>query len=102
MYVLVGVDGDDPGQRKVYIGEADTILTRLAAHNRDDEKDFWDEAVVFVCKDQNLTKSHVRFLEARLIRSAVKAKRATVVNGTSPMEQGMLPEMAEADMEAFI
>lgn len=102
VYVLVGSDSENAGQRKIYIGEADTILTRLAAHNRDQEKDFWDEAVVFVCKDENLTKSHTRFLEARLISLALKGKRATVANGTFPVSQGMLPEAHEVEMEEFI
>ena len=72
VYILIGVDSENPGTKKIYVGEADTILTRLTAHNKDQEKDFWDEAVVFVCKDENLTKSHARFLEARLISLALK------------------------------
>ena len=82
MYVLVGGDSDKPGFRKIYIGEGDTILPRLISHNSDDSKDFWSEAVVFVSKDENLTKAHARYLEARLIALAKEAKRATVANGT--------------------
>lgn len=67
VYVLIGPDTTIPGRRKIYIGEGDAILTRLTAHNRDTDKDFWDEAVILVSKDENLTKGHARFLEARLI-----------------------------------
>jgi len=102
VYVLIGSDSENPGEKKIYIGEGDTILSRLTTHNSDPEKDFWDEAVFFVSKDENLTKSHVRFLEARLISLAKEAKRATVTNGTSPPEHGKLPESATVEMEEFI
>lgn len=102
VYVLVGFDSDSPGKRKVYIGEGDAIVTRLAAHNRDESKDFWDECVLFVSKDENLTKAHVRYLEARLIALASDAKRATIANGTEPPVQNRLPESDEVEMEEFI
>ncbi len=102
VYILIGMDSDKPGRRRMYIGQADTVLTRLTFHNRDPEKDFWDEAVVFVSKDDNLTPSHVRFVEARLISMAVNAKRATLANRTLPTEQRMLPEPHKVEMEEFI
>ncbi len=103
IYVLVGPDTDGKfNQKKIYIGEGDTIFTRLNAHNRDETKDFWEEAVIFVSKDENLGKSHVRYLEARLISLATDARRATLSNGTNPNEQGRLPESDENEMEEFI
>ena len=84
VYVLIGVDADSPGRKKIYIGEGDTIINRLSAHNKAEDKDFWDECVLFVSKDQNLTKAHVRYLEGRLIKLAAESKRATLTNGTAP------------------
>src|SRR5262249_10464511 len=91
-----------PGRKKLYVGEGDSVISRLAAHNKDPDKDFWEEAIVFTSKDQNLTKAHVRYLEARLISLAGEAKRATVANSTTPNEQGRLPEPDEVEMEEFI
>src|SRR5262249_23509585 len=102
VYILIGRDSDKPGVLKVYFGEGDTVLTRLSAHDKDPEKDFWEDAVVFVSKDENLTKAHGRYLESRLIRLANDAKRCTVTNGTQPPEQGKLPEADEVEMEEFI
>jgi hypothetical protein len=102
VYILVGRDPDKPGVRKNYIGEGDCVLTRLVAHDKDQEKDFWEEAVVFVSKDENLTKSHARFLESRFISAAYQAKRCTVTNATTPPDQGRLPEADELEMEEFI
>lgn len=102
VYVLLGQDSELPNQKRIYIGEGDTIMNRLSIHNKDPEKDFWDEAVLFVSKDENLTKAHVRYVEARLISLAKNAKRSVVANGTSPTEQGRLPEPDEVEMEEFI
>ncbi len=102
VYILVGRDSDKAGVLKVYFGEGDTVLTRLSAHDKDPDKDFWEEAVVFVSKDDNLTKAHGRFLESRLIAMARQAKRCTVTNATEPPDQGRLPEADEVEMEEFI
>jgi len=102
VYVLVGEDPTTPAQKCVYIGEGDTILKRLTVHNKDAAKDFWEEVVLLVSKDENLTKAHVRYIEARLISLAIAAKRAVVTNGTAPSEYGKLPESDQVDMEEFI
>jgi len=99
---LVGQDSEVPNLKRIYIGEGDTIINRISSHNKDPEKDFWDEVVVFVSKDDNLTKAHVRYVEARLIALAKTAKRSVVTNGTAPSEQGKLPEADEVEMEEFI
>ncbi|WP_167377253.1 GIY-YIG nuclease family protein [Xanthomonas alfalfae] len=86
----------------IYIGEADTLIKRVSDHNRDSDKDFWEECVFFVSKDENLTKAHGRYIEARLIALAKEAKRAKVTNGTSPTEDGRLPEADSVEMDEFI
>jgi predicted GIY-YIG superfamily endonuclease len=100
-YVLVGVDPETPGRAKIYVGEGDEVIQRIVAHDKDEGKDFWDRVVVLVSKDQNLTKAHVRYLEARLVALAKEAKRSTVDNKTDPVG-GQLPEADTAEMEEFI
>lgn len=102
VYVLIGPDPDTPGQRMVYIGEADTLIKRVSDHNRDADKDFWEECVFLVSKDENLTKAHGRYIEAKLISLAKEAKRARVTNGTAPSEDGRLPEADSVEMDEFI
>ena len=96
IYVLVGPVED---QTAVYIGEGDDVWDRLKSH--DSNKDFWTWVVVFVSKDDNLTKAHVRWLEARLIQEIRAAKLVQVMNGNGP-GGGRLPEADEADMETFL
>lgn len=102
VYFLLGDDPDSPGKKLIYIGEGDTVLTKISSHNKDSEKDFWDECVIFVSKDSNLTKAHVRYVEARLIQIARDVKRARVLNGTLSSPDNWLPEPDEVEMEEFI
>jgi len=56
VYILTGADPLS-GSPRAYIGEAEIIRERLKQHK---SKEFWTSAVVFVSKDENLTKGHVR------------------------------------------
>ena len=101
VYVLIGEDPEIPGRPKIYIGEGDEVLPRILQHDKDGTKDFWDRVAIFVSKDQNLTKAHVRYLKARLVDLATRARRCTVENKTVP-QGGSLPEADVAEMEEFL
>jgi len=101
VYVLLGPDPENPIRDAVYIGEGDNVITRLTAHDKDESKDFWIRCAVVISKDQNITKSHGRYLESRLIGLARDAGRAIVHNGTAPPAPP-LPESDIADMEYFL
>ncbi len=101
IYFLVGHDPDSPTREWVYIGEADDVLKRLAFHDGDEKRDFWQRTVFVVSKDENLTKAHARYLESRLIQMANEANRTSVKNGTAP-PLPPLPEADVADMEYFL
>ena len=66
--LFVGPDPDDPSRALAFIGEGDNVLKRLPLHNKNVAKGFRERTVVIVSKDENLTKSHVRYLESRLIK----------------------------------
>lgn len=101
-YVLLGDDPDALGGQRCYIGEADVIASRLRQHAGSDRgKDFWARVLIITSKDDNLTKAHGRYLEARLIRMAAQAGRAQVENGTSPGDPP-LPEADISDMDYFL
>lgn len=101
IYFLTGQDMEGGNQPLLYIGESDNVGTRLTQHNKDSNKDFWEKACIVTSKDQNLTKTHVRYLESRLINIAREAGIAKVVNSTAPIYES-LPESDIADMEYFI
>lgn len=80
-----------------YIGEAEVIRERLKQHKA---KEFWISAIVFVSKDENLTKAHVRYLESRLLAEAVQAGRFTLEQNQAGGSN--LPESDREDMEVFL
>jgi hypothetical protein len=96
VYFLLGVE--QLAAREVYIGEAEDVLERLKRHVA--EKEFWHEALVFSSKDENLTKSHVKFLESRLVARAKEAGRYVVQNDNQPTPAG-LPRADKDAMEEF-
>ena len=59
IYLLFGKSEDNIDQ--VYIGEAESILKRLNQHLT--QKDFWNETIVFISKDENLNKAHIKYIE---------------------------------------
>lgn len=96
VYLLTGTNPES-GRAEIYVGEAESIRLRVRAHVG---KDFWNQIVYFVSKDENLTKAHVRYLEGRLIELARLASRAIVANGQS--SGARLPESDREDMEVFL
>lgn len=95
IYFLFGVDEDGKHQ-SAYIGEAENVHERLKNHMTN--KDFWNEAICFTSKDENLTKSHVKYLESVLIAKAIEIDRYELLNSISPNN----PTLPMADRDAMI
>lgn len=98
VYFLIGFDTDS-GNQSTYIGEAENINRRIQQHLSG--KDFWNEAICFTNKDENLTKAHVKYLESRLIEIALDAKRYKLDNSNQP-PLTTLPRGERDAMETFI
>jgi len=82
IYILIS-EIEDSYQKKIYIGEADEVNKRMAEQFK--QKDWWNDFVVFISKDANLTKSHVRYLERELYDIALKNKTTIeTTNGNTP------------------
>ena len=97
VYLLFGKDED--GKDQVYIGEAESILKRL--NQQLNQKDFWNETIVFISKDENLNKAHIKYLENRLHDIAKLANRYIVENTIIPT-QSSISESDRSEMEEFI
>ncbi|WP_343681965.1 GIY-YIG nuclease family protein [Acinetobacter baylyi] len=103
VYFLVGYDSENL-LPIVYIGESDDVANRLKQHNRTEEaggKDFWEKVCLVTGKDQNITKTHIKYLESRLIEIAKRGGQCHLMNGTSH-GYSKLPESDTADMEYFL
>jgi len=92
---LFGEDDDDANP-KVYIGEAENCFERLKQHNRD--KDFWDVAVIIVTnnKQNQFTKSDVKFLERTSYEIALERNRYKL-DQTVPASS-FVPEWRQYDL----
>ena len=95
-YLLTGVDPES-GDRAIYIGEAENVASRLKGHAA---KDFWNAVTVFVSKDENLTKAHIRYLEGILIERANEYGTVIVMNSAS--SGARLPESDAAEMDVYL
>lgn len=96
VYILIGSDPLTNAAR-AYIGEAEVIRERLKQHKT---REFWVSAIVFVSKDENLTKAHVRYLESRLLAEAAQIGRFTLEQNQAAGSR--LPESDREDMEVFL
>ena len=91
--------GRKEADNTVYIGESENTLQRIGHHLT--TKDFWNEVVIFTNKDQNLTKAHVQYLEAMIVRRAKETNRYALDNGNSPNAPSLAPA-ERAPMDEFI
>lgn len=98
IYILIS-EVEDSYQKKIYVGEADEVNTRIAEQFK--KKDWWSDFVIFISKDTNLTKSHVRYLERELYEIALKNKTTIeTTNGNTP-PGSKLPISECDDMSEF-
>lgn len=96
VYILIGIDPDS-GDPKAYIAEAELIKDQIKTHA---DEDFWVQAIVFVNKEDNLTRPHVRYLANRLIEQAKDVGRVKTNNPR--VGRVRLPETDRANIEAFL
>ncbi len=100
IYVLKSDPTEDAYDEKIYIGEAEKVGQRLKQHINNPDKDF-KECIFFTSKDELLTKSHIKYIESRLVNLAFEAKNSQIDNGNIPTESS-LSEADVSDMEYFI
>lgn len=98
VYFLFGKSEENPDEDAVYIGEAEEAYKRLTQQQK---LEFWSEAVVFISKDENLNKAHVKYLESKLFEMAKAAKRYTIANSSTPTCPA-ISESEQAVMTEFI
>lgn len=101
VYFLIGPSENDLDAEMVYIGETDSVGTRLKNHDKNDQMGWWERAVIFTSKDQNLTKAHVKYLEAILIEEARALGNNPIANRDQPKRPN-LPESDLADTSYFL
>lgn len=97
VYFLLKNEPEENGLHRVYIGEAENLQDRLLNH--DNNKDFWQLAVVF--SGDCLNKAHVKYLESLCVDIAKQQKRCVLENRNDP-NTNSLSESDRAEMEEFL
>ena len=95
------------GESKIYIGQAGSrkngkgILNRLSEHERNPEKDFWTEAIIFTTSDNSFGSTEISWLENKFCNMAIKAARYEVGNGNDP-SPGNITEEKRSELEDHV
>ena len=106
VYLLFGKD-DQTDENMVYVGQAgirkngEGILNRLSEHDKDPNRDFWNEAIAITTSNDSLGPTEISYLEHRFCKLAVEAKRYTVMNANDPTP-GNPSEEKQSELEDFI
>ncbi len=98
VYFLFGRDDTRNEANRVYIGEAEEVIKRIPQHQ---DKDFWTEALLFVSKDDNLNKAHIKFLEYTIYTKVAEVGRYELLNGNTPNKPA-ISEMEQAVMTEYL
>lgn len=89
--------GETEGEAKpqVYIGQSRNAFDRI--RNHDQQKEFWNYAVVIISKTKSFTLTHIEYLEQLAVSKAIDANRYILENGANPKEFSV-PEMLQSDL----
>lgn len=87
MWNLLFIRKNDIDEKSiVYTGEAENVYNRLMQHDSPTGKDFWNECIVYISKDNRLNKAHIKYLEHKCYLRAKEADRYSVDNSTVPAD----------------
>ncbi len=85
----------------VYIGEGETLKTRIKEHASSEDKDFWRECLGIIRTGEGLNKAQIRYLEGRMIELANSMGRFSVLNVKTTSTAG-ISESDQAEMDEFL
>lgn len=94
LYFLNGISSLEGYKNKIYVGEGENVGGRLKDHLLDPKKDFY-ECVIFISKDEMLTKAHIKYLESLSINLIKKFDNVELDNPNN----SNLPTLHEADRD---
>ncbi len=100
IYLLLGQDIENPDDKLVYIGEANILTERIVQHLRGNDKSFVETIICFSSKDENLTVSHTKYLEQKIIAHIGASSEYRLIN----RKEGSfinLPRMVQDEMDTY-
>ncbi|MGE8430737.1 MAG: GIY-YIG nuclease family protein [Sphingobacterium sp.] len=99
IYFLFGQNDENPDDKLVYVGEANSLADRIGQHFRNTDQSF-ELIVCFCSKDENLTVSHTKYLEQKTISRISKSSEYRLTNKTVGTTVN-LPIMVRDEMDTY-
>ncbi len=100
IYYLIGANVEKPDETMIYIGEANHLFERIAYHMRDADKSFFELIIAFSSKDDNMTVSHTKYLEKKILEETFERSGFTIVNRKDGNNIS-LPIMVKDEMDTY-
>lgn len=100
VYYLIGNNSENPDETLIYIGEANHLYDRIIAHMRDDSKSFFELIIAFSSKDDNMTVSHTKYLEAKILAEVFEKSGYKLINKKDG-NRISLPQMVKDEMDTY-
>lgn len=101
VYILKSYPYSQDYSERVYIGEADPLVTRLNQHIKDVSKDFSECVAIYSSNKGELTKAHIKYIESKLYKLANECKTSEIDNSNRPTKS-TLSEADESMVDKFI
>ncbi len=98
IYFLIG-EPNEIGKPRIYIGEAEVLITRIKQHNT--SKDFWNSVICFVSEKKNINKAHIKYLENYSCSQAKKINKCELENNTNPTQSSLTEQDQDFVMSFF-
>lgn len=86
IYFLIG-EKNEIGKPKIYIGEAENLLTRIKQHNA--SKEFWNSVICFISEKNNINKAHIKYLENFTCNEAKRINKCELENNINPTKSSL-------------
>lgn len=99
IYFLFGQNDENPDDKLVYVGEANSLADRIGQHLKNSEQSF-ELIICFCSKDENLTVSHTKYLEQKTISKISKSSEYRLTNKTIGTTVN-LPIMVRDEMDTY-
>lgn len=98
IYFLIG-ESNEIGKTRIYIGEAEVLLTRIKQHNV--SKDFWNLVICFISEKKNINKAHIKYLENHCCNQAKKINKCELENSINPTQSSLTEQDQDFVMSFF-
>ena len=100
IYFLLGYD-ESADKPLIYIGEAENRISVVMKQHLE-KKDNWNETIIFISKDDNLNKAHIKYLENQFYHIAKECEDDITIDNSNVPTKSSVSESDQAELEEFI